>query len=193
MVDSLLFVKQNSKLNIDSILKIGNKRIILLTVHRRENWGNNLAEISKGIIKILKNNQDVICLLPLHKNKLVRDPLQQYLGSQERIIFKEPLNYEELVSVLSNSSIILTDSGGIQEEAPSFGKPVLVLRNSTERIEAIDSGVAKLVGIDSEIIFEEANNLLNDLNYYNSMSQKVNPFGDGKASERIFKICMNFL
>ena len=168
-------------------------RLILATVHRRENWGDDLIQIANGLRKIVEEIHDVVLLLPLHINPIVREPLKQILEGHPRIFLTEPLSYEKLVSAMKSSTLIISDSGGIQEEAPTFGKPVLVLRENTERIEVIKYGVAKLVGTNKEKIFKEAEILLTDNIEYSKMSKKTNPYGDGNASMQILETCCEFL
>ena len=169
------------------------KKVIFVSVHRRENWGLRLQDIIKGLKMILKEYKNLIILLPLHPNPIVREPLLEAFQNTKRVILTEPLNYSELVGTIKNCYALLTDSGGLQEEAPSFGKPVLVLRNTTERPEAIDAGTAKLIGTDPKSILRETGNILINKKAYEEMSKAINPFGDGKASERILKICKEFL
>ena len=129
----------------------------------------------------------------MHKNFKVRDYIVQNLSNQKNVSLVEPLQYDEFVFVMKNSFFIMTDSGGIQEEAPAFGKPVLILRNETERPEAIDAGSSKLVGTNQESIYNEANKLLNNKKYYEAMAKSSNPFGDGTASLKILSECKRFL
>ena len=170
-----------------------NKRVILLTVHRRENWNTNLEKIIFAIKQIIKNQKNVLFFVPLHPNNIVRDPFIKEFKDNQNVILSEPLNYIDLLYVMKNSRFIMTDSGGIQEEAPSFNKPVLVLRNKTERMESIESNCAKLVGCNVNQIIESVNLLLNDSDVYNSMSNVPNPYGDGKASERILEKSIDYL
>lgn len=194
VIDSLLFISRKKKgTRFLNNIKSDNKRIILTTIHRRENWGKNIQNILKAIKEILVYYPDVYIIIPLHKNKIVRDPIKKFLGKNDRVNLCEPLDYEELIEVMKFCTFILTDSGGIQEEAPSLKKPVLVLRNTTEREEAIMAGTAKLIGTKTENIVREIKNLLDDKEYYNSMISKKNPFGDGDASIRILEKCMNYL
>ncbi|MEM6254337.1 MAG: UDP-N-acetylglucosamine 2-epimerase (non-hydrolyzing) [Cyanobacteria bacterium P01_D01_bin.156] len=160
-------------------------RVILSTVHRRENWGAPLQDIAKGFLQILDKFEDVALLLPLHRNPTVREPLKAALDSHPRTFLVEPLNYQQLVGAMQRCYLLLTDSGGLQEEAPGLGKPVLVLRETTERPEATEAGTAKLVGTDPAVITTAASKLLGDSAAYKTMAQAINPFGDGKASERI--------
>ena len=136
---------------------------------------------------------DTILLLPMHPNKAVREPLRKILNNHPRAFLVEPLEYVDCVSAMKFCYILLTDSGGLQEEAPSLGKPVLVLRNTTERPEAIESGNSVLVGVEKRRILNEVDKLLTDNNYYHKMSNALNPFGDGNASKRILKACIKFL
>ncbi len=192
VIDALQFTSSKVKKYTLEGFDYTKNRLILVTVHRRENWANLIA-ISNGLKKIVKEFPDVVIIFPMHINPIVRNPIKEVLDSNPRVFLTEPLDYYDFVSVLKTSTIIISDSGGIQEEAPTFGKPLLILRNNTERQEAIDNGVAKLVGTNPEKIFLETRNLLNNAKEYNSMSKKVNPFGDGKASQRILDICNKFL
>ncbi|MDJ0694792.1 MAG: UDP-N-acetylglucosamine 2-epimerase (non-hydrolyzing) [Mastigocoleus sp. MO_167.B18] len=168
-------------------------RVLLTTVHRRENWGEPLQDIAQGFLQVLDKNPDTALLLPLHRNPTVREPLQELLGNHPRIFLTEPLNYGELVGAIMRSHLLLTDSGGLQEEAPSLGKPVLVLRETTERPEAVNAGTAKLVGTQPETIAMNATELLSNSTAYEAMANAINPFGDGLASERILQSVRNFL
>jgi len=164
-----------------------NKKIILVTAHRRENFGKPFENICNAILN-LAENKDIEIVYPVHPNPNVKDVAYKLMGKTNNIHLTEPLPYPELVWLMNKSYLVLTDSGGIQEEAPSLGKPVLVLRNETERTEGIEAGTVKLVGTDKNKIISEALKLLNDKDYYNKMQQKVNPYGDGTTSEQILKI-----
>ena len=168
-------------------------RVILATVHRRENWGEPLQDIAQGFLSILETYPDTALLLPLHRNPVVREPLTAILGEHPRVFLTEPLAYTKLVGAMQRCYLLLTDSGGIQEEAPSLGKPVLVLRETTERPEAIMAGTAKLIGTNPEHIFKAAGQLLNDRTAYQAMAMQVNPFGDGHAAARIMKLVEGYL
>ncbi|WP_017655156.1 non-hydrolyzing UDP-N-acetylglucosamine 2-epimerase [Fortiea contorta] len=168
-------------------------RPLLATVHRRENWGEPLQGIAQGFLQILDKFPDTALLLPLHRNPTVREPLQALLGNHPRIFLTEPLDYAELVGAIARSYFLLTDSGGLQEEAPSLGKPVLVLRETTERPEAVSAGTAKLVGTATESITTAASELLSNPDAYAAMANAINPFGDGQAAERILQIVQNYL
>jgi UDP-N-acetylglucosamine 2-epimerase (non-hydrolysing) len=167
-------------------------RVLLSTVHRRENWGDNLINIAAGFKATLDRFPDTALLLPLHRNPTVREPLQAALGDHPRAFLVEPLDYTALVGAIDRCHFLLTDSGGLQEEAPSLGKPVLVLRETTERPEAVDAGTAKLIGTDRDRILSEASTLLESSEAYATMANAVNPFGDGQASERIVNIVSEF-
>ena len=169
------------------------KKVIFVSVHRRENWGIRLQNIIKGLEMILEEYKDVILLLPLHPNPIVREPFLDAFQRKERVILISPLNYLELVGTIKNCYALLTDSGGLQEEAPSLGKPVLVLRKTTERPEAIAAGTSKLIGTDPKSILKETGTLLTNKKAYQKMAKALNPFGDGKASIRILKTCKEFL
>jgi UDP-N-acetylglucosamine 2-epimerase (non-hydrolysing) len=188
VIDALLSVaKRQPECNIPN-LDWSKYRTILATVHRRENWGEPLAGIARAFLQILDKFPDTALLLPLHRNPTVREPLQALLGDHPRVFLTEPLDYAELVGAIQRCYLILTDSGGLQEEAPSLGKPVLVLRETTERPEAISAGTAKLVGTNSDTIFTAAAELLSNSEAYNAMAMAINPFGDGLAASRILKI-----
>jgi UDP-N-acetylglucosamine 2-epimerase (non-hydrolysing) len=163
-------------------------RVLLVTIHRRENWGDPLQAIAKALLQLLAEFPDTAILLPLHLNPVVREPLQALLGSQERVFLTDPLDYPCWVSAMQRCTFILTDSGGIQEEAPALGKPVLVLRQTTERPEAIAAGTARLVGTHPEKILEAARELLTDPQAYARMAQAKNPFGDGTAAQQICRL-----
>ncbi|WP_415426838.1 non-hydrolyzing UDP-N-acetylglucosamine 2-epimerase [Staphylococcus borealis] len=169
----------------DIITKHQNKRIILLTVHRRENIGQPMIEIYKAMRTIVDEYEDVVIVSPLHLNPKVRSLAYKYLGDHERIELIEPLDVVDFHNFLSNAYLILTDSGGIQEEAPSLNKPVLVLRNVTERPEGVAAGTLKIIGTDFENVHNTTAELLDNEIIYNQMSQTQNPYGDGKASIRI--------
>jgi UDP-N-acetylglucosamine 2-epimerase (non-hydrolysing) len=168
-------------------------RVLLATVHRRENWGKPLADILQGFNTILDRFPDTALLLPLHRNPTVREPIQAALGDRSRVFLTEPLDYSELVGAIARCHLLLTDSGGLQEEAPSLGKPVLVLRETTERPEAVEAGTAKLIGTDPQTIVNATAELLENENLYNQMATAINPFGDGQASSRIVKIAQDYL
>lgn len=193
VIDALLSVAKRQPECHVSGLEWGKYRTLLATVHRRENWGEPLQGIAQGFLQILEKFPDTALLLPLHRNPTVREPLQALLGNHPRVFLTEPLDYAELVGAIGRSHLLLTDSGGLQEEAPSLGKPVLVLRETTERSEAVAAGTAKLVGTDPVQIVAAATNLLSNPAAYQAMATAINPFGDGHAAERIFQIVENYL
>ncbi len=170
---------------------IGNRRLILITGHRRENFGDGFLHICHAIQDLAKKFPEVDFVYPMHLNPNVRKPIHQVFGEDlnnlGNIFFIEPLEYLPFVFLMEKSDIVLTDSGGIQEEAPGLGKPVLVMRNTTERPEAVDAGTVKLVGTDYDAIVDNVSKLLTDRNLYNKMSKATNPYGDGKACERIIR------
>lgn len=161
------------------------ERMILLTAHRRENLGDPMRHIFRGIKRVVDEFTDVKVIYPIHMNPKVREVANEIFGDTDRVKLIEPLEVFDFHNFQNKAYLILTDSGGIQEEAPSLGKPVLVLRNTTERPEGIEAGTLKLVGTDEEIIYEETKKLLSDKNAYDKMSKASNPYGDGHASERI--------
>jgi len=170
-----------------------NQRVLLATVHRRENWGERLGAIGRGFLEVLDRFPDTALLLPLHRNPTVREPLQALLGDHPRAFLTEPLDYDRLVAAMRGCTLLLTDSGGLQEEAPALGKPVLVLRRTTERPEAVEAGTARLIGTDSGTIVAETSRLLEDPQAYEAMARAHNPFGDGQASQRILAACRSFI
>lgn len=170
---------------------VGHRRLVLITGHRRENFGDGFLHICHAIQDLAKKFPEVDFVYPMHLNPNVRKPIHQVFGEDlnnlGNIFFIEPLEYLPFVFLMEKSDIVLTDSGGIQEEAPGLGKPVLVMRNTTERPEAVDAGTVKLVGTDYDAIVDNVSKLLTDRNLYNKMSKATNPYGDGKACERIIR------
>jgi len=174
-------------------LELNKKRTILVTGHRRENFGKGIKGICQGLRLIAEHNPDLQIVYPVHMNSNVRKPVYRILKDVRNVHLIKPLNYEQFVFLMNRAHLILTDSGGIQEEAPSLGKPVLVMREKTERPEAIEAGTAKLVGTDSEEIFTETQELLDNQGVYEKMAHAANPFGDGKAAERIARVLLREL
>ena len=169
------------------------KKVILLTAHRRENWGEPMKKIFKAIKQLVLENSDVEVIFPMHKNPVVRDLAREtFEDIQEKIHLIEPLEYVDFANVMAKCYLIMTDSGGIQEEAPALGKPVVVLRKETERPEAVLAGTVKIGGVETESIFKIANELINNEILYNQMAQSINPYGDGHACERIVGIIKNY-
>ena len=173
---------------IQSGFKELDSKFILVTGHRRENFGQGFLNICEALKVLAKNNPDINILYPVHLNPNVRKPVSDLLSNISNIKLVEPFQYEEFIYLMSKSYLILTDSGGIQEEAPSLGKPVLVMRDTTERPEAVEAGTVKLVGSDQNNIVKEVQNLLDDSGEYQRMSKAHNPYGDGNASKKILKI-----
>ena len=185
-------IEQNDELkskivnSINSQYKLqNNKKIILVTGHRRENFGEGFINICEALKTIALNNPDIDIVYPVHLNPNVQKPVHEILSDTSNVYLINPLQYEEFIFLMNKSYFIITDSGGVQEEAPSLGKPVLVMRDTTERPEALEAGTVKLVGTSKETIIKEAQKLLDDENEYNTMSKAHNPYGDGKACERI--------
>ena len=194
VIDALLIASgKEFKFPFEIKKNIPNQKIILATVHRRENWGDNLENIVISLKKILDYDQSILLVFPMHKNKNIRKTINKYLENHSRAILCEPLDYSQLVGIMNKSFIVLTDSGGLQEEAPTLGKPILILRETTERPEVIECGAAKLVGANIENIFKNTISLIDNKKLYKSMSKVKNPFGDGKASFRIVGECLKFL
>src|SRR5690606_32973692 len=168
-------------------------RIILLTAHRRENLGEPMRNMFRAINRLLKEHKDVQVIYPVHMNPAVRDIANEILGDNERIHLIEPLEVLDFHNFAARSHIILTDSGGVQEEAPSLGKPVIVLRDTTERPEGIEAGTLKLAGTDENTIFNLTDSLLTNEEEYEQMARASNPYGDGHASERIVQALIDYL
>jgi UDP-N-acetylglucosamine 2-epimerase (non-hydrolysing) len=168
-------------------------KVLLVTAHRRENWGDSMTEIAQALRTIAEKFEDVQILYPIHKNPIVRESIEPVFAGHPRLVLIEPLDYVPFVHAMQRCHFVMTDSGGIQEEAPTLGKPVLVLRTNTERPEAAEAGVAKIVGVKRDGIIDAACELLANPASYKGMSSSVNPFGDGQASERIVEAATEFL
>lgn len=198
VIDALLLVAQKeynlkkAGLNLDS-----NKKLILVTAHRRESFGSPLKAICNAVRHIAQEFKDSVqIVLPAHKNPMVLVTVKEILSDLDNVTITEPLDYEPFIHLMKASYFILSDSGGVQEEAPSLGKPVLVLREKTERPEAVEAGVVKLVGVDENLIFSEAKTLLTNETEYKKMQKPVNPYGDGLACDRIISAilhCFGFI
>ena len=169
----------------------GGKRLILVTTHRRENLGEPMRHVYQALRKVLENHPDVEAIFPVHKNPKVREIVDEELGKLAQVHLIEPLDYEPFANLMARADLILTDSGGIQEEAPALGKPVLVLRDTTERPEAVTAGTVEMVGTGYAEVLAAANRLLDDESYYKQMAEAVNPYGDGKACQRIVSFILN--
>ena len=167
--------------------RFAGRRIVAVTCHRRENWGAGMGGIASAL-RQLAGRADVALIAPLHHNPLARAAMEQQLGDLPNVALVEPLDYPAFVHLLDVSHLVLTDSGGVQEEAPALGTPVLVLRQTTERPEGVDAGTARLVGTDPQVILAEASRLLNDPAAHAAMARAHNPFGDGQSARRIVEL-----
>ncbi len=193
VIDSLKFIVSKKQVFDFDNVDLRGKKFIIATVHRRENWGEKLSEIANALMSIIEENKDIFLLFPLHPNKNVSKPIKRILENHPRIFLIKSLDYLNFVSALNSCHLILTDSGGLQEEAPALDKPVLVLRNTSERSEGLEAGVSKLIGNSYEKIVYETNKILNSEFIYNKMSKSRNPFGDGNSCKKIKKIIDDFL
>lgn len=195
VIDALLWVTSNKSRLTSSFreaLGVEGDDYILVTMHRRENWGRPMQEVMKAIKDVLNEFPRMKVVFPVHLNPAVREVVYPELEEHDRVVLTDPLDYLPFISLMEKSKLILTDSGGIQEEAPALGKPTLVLRRTTERPEAIEAGTAKLVGTSREAVFMETMRLLSDSREYERMAKARNPFGDGTASKRISDhLCKN--
>ena len=196
VIDALFHVVKDEYIFNDELLDgidFENKKVILMTSHRRENIGKPMENIFTSIKRIVEDYEDVEVVFPIHLNPKVRDIAYKVFDNHPRIHLVEPLDYEPFTNLMAKSYLVVTDSGGLQEEAPSLGKPVLVVREETERPEGILAGTAKLVGTNEEKIYREINTLLNVKEEYLKMANAVNPYGDGKAAEKIVDIILQKL
>ena len=192
VIDALHWVVASGKAVAPQFGRDENRRMVLITGHRRENFGDGMKHICQSINALAEQFKDVDFVYPIHLNPNIRRPVQEIIdGSRSNVYLLEPLSYLKFVAMMQQSTLILTDSGGIQEEAPAFGRPVLVMRDTTERPEAIKAGTARLVGTDKDTIVEAVIDLLTDPEEYNIMAHAVNPFGDGHAAERIADTILN--
>lgn len=190
VIDTLLRIVDKEYKFSDPVLRkidFASQRVLVLTTHRRENLGEPMRQIYAALRDIVNEFPDVVVVFSVHKNPVVRRVAEKELGDIERIKLIEPLDYQPFANLMDRAYLILTDSGGLQEEAPSLGKPVLVLRENTERPEAIEAGTVELVGLERERIYQAAKRLLMDQAAYHKMAKAVNPYGDGKASTRIIE------
>jgi UDP-N-acetylglucosamine 2-epimerase (non-hydrolysing) len=196
VIDALLYVagrdypfktKKLDRLDFEA------NRVIAVTAHRRESWGKPFESMMRALRHIARKHDDVVIVFPVHPNPNVREPVRKILGDERRIMLVDPLDYEEFVKLLKSCYFIITDSGGIQEEAPSLGKPVLLMREVTERPEAVKAGAVKIVGTDTRRIVDAAAGLLGSSAAYKRMVIDKNPYGDGKASRRIIDAVKRFL
>ena len=190
MIDALYDAIQLMDVENDEVVQLKqtidfSKKLILFTGHRRENFGAGFEQIFEALMELTENRDDVQIVYPVHPNPNVKLLAEKYFADSEKIKLIPPLSYGSFTWLMQQSYLIMTDSGGIQEEAPSLGKPVLVLREVTERPEAVEAGTVSIVGTDKEKIKALTLRLLDDTNFYQEFSRKINPYGDGKASERI--------
>lgn len=196
VIDALLEVvgrqlpRENAAL--EALDEVPGRRAVLITSHRRESWGEPMARTSRAIARLAKGFPDVLFVLPAHLNPTVREVLLPPIQGFDNVVVTEPLSYGDFALAMNASSILLTDSGGVQEEAPSLGKPVLVLRDTTERPEAVDAGTVRLVGTDEDLIVDSVSTLLTDDHAYAEMSRAVNPYGDGLAAGRVIGAIEHF-
>ncbi len=192
LIKSVKKVNKNpSQLVQDLSKKLGNQEVVLVTGHRRENHGGGLERICKALKRIAEDDINRFIIYPVHLNPKVQDPVKKILSDVNNVILIDPLAYQDFIWLMNRSKIIITDSGGIQEEAPSLGKPVLVMRDTTERPEAVEVGTVLLVGTDEDLIVSKALDLLNNKNKFIKMSKLHNPYGDGLASKRIVNFIKN--
>jgi UDP-N-acetylglucosamine 2-epimerase (non-hydrolysing) len=192
LIKSVEKVNENPSLLIQDLLKqIGNQDVVLVTGHRRENHGDGFERICKALKRIAEDDTSRLIIYPVHLNPKVREPVNRILSGVTNVILIDPLAYQDFIWLMNRSKIIITDSGGVQEEAPSLGKPVLVMRDTTERPEAVEVGTVLLVGTDEDLIVSRALGLLNNQDDFVKMSKVHNPYGDGLASKRIVEFIKN--
>jgi UDP-N-acetylglucosamine 2-epimerase (non-hydrolysing) len=195
VVDALEYsVKDDYQFTVPALNQIVSqkKKIVLVTMHRRENWGKPMEGAASAIKRLAQKYPDFAFVFPVHLNPIVRDAVNPILKDMSNVSLIEPLDYLDFVNLMAKSYLILTDSGGVQEEGPHFGVPILVLRYVTERPDAVDFGTVKLVGLDEEVIYKTALQLIEDPNEYKKMANAVNPYGDGLSSDRTIKIIKNY-
>lgn len=192
VIDALHWVASSGKAIVPSLGRDEHRRMVLITGHRRENFGVGLAHICQAINVLAGRFPEVDFVYPIHLNPNIRKPVHEIVNENfKNIYLLEPLNYLEFIGMMQQCTLVLTDSGGIQEEAPAFGKPVMVMRDTTERPEAIEAGTARLVGTDSDTIVNSVSDLLMHSDRYDAMAHATNPFGDGHAAERIADFILN--
>ena len=196
VIDALLsVVDEKHKFKDENLnnLDFENKKVVLLTAHRRENWGEPMKNIFSAVRKLAEENEDVEIIFPMHRNPLIRElAASSFNGIEEKIHLIEPLEYLDFANIMAKCYLIMTDSGGVQEEAPALGKPVMVLRTETERPEAVAAGTVKLAGINRDEIYNIASELINNSEAYNKMAHASNPYGDGESSIRIANIISEY-
>jgi len=195
VVDALEYsVKENYQFTVPILNEVVSqkKKVVLVTMHRRENWGKPMEGAASAIKRLAQKYPDFSFIFPMHLNPIVRDAVNPILKDMSNVLLIEPLDYLDFVNIMAKSYLILTDSGGVQEEGPHFGIPILCLRYVTERPDAVDYGTVKLVGLDEEAIYSTALQLIEDPNEYKKMATAINPYGDGLSSERTIKIIKNY-
>lgn len=193
VIDALLdVVGRGAEFTRPDLTSLRGRRIVLITAHRRESWGEPMRRCGRAIARLSDAFPEVVFVLPAHLNPTVREVLLPLVSGRGNILVTDPLDYADFASLMSISAVVLTDSGGVQEEAPSLGKPVLVMRETTERPEAVTAGTVRLIGTDEELIVEEVSSLLADPAAYQLMAQAVNPYGDGRAAPRCVQAMENF-
>ncbi|WEX75755.1 UDP-N-acetylglucosamine 2-epimerase (non-hydrolyzing) [Sinorhizobium numidicum] len=193
VIDALLHAAAHrGRTTNPDLRKIAGKRSILITAHRRESWGEPMGRAARAISRLSKAFPEIVFLLPAHLNPVVRDVLLPPLAGLQNVLITQPLDYGDFVRAMRDCSIVLTDSGGVQEEAPTFGKPVLVMRETTDRPEAVAAGTVRLVGTDEALIVDEVSRLLTDRKAYRAMARAVNPYGDGQAAVRSVRAIEHF-
>ena len=195
VIDALLWAVERDGVDLDPRLEAvlrDPRRLLLVTAHRRESWGEPMASVGRGIARLAAANRDLLVVLPAHANPVVRETILPLIEGLENVIVTEPQPYGAFARLIDRSDIVLTDSGGVQEEAPSLGKPVLVMRDTTERPEAVEAGTARLVGTAEDAIVERVQTLLDDPAEYARMANAVNPYGDGRAAERTVAALAHF-
>ena len=192
MLESVEKVNENPSTLIEEIKEqIGDREVILVTGHRRENHGAGFERICKALKRVALDNENRLVIYPVHLNPKVQEPVKRILSEVNNVLLIDPLAYQDFIWLMNRSKIIITDSGGVQEEAPSLGKPVLVMRDTTERPEAVDAGTVLLVGTNEDLIVSKALDLLNNEENFERMSKLHNPYGDGLASKRIVEFIKN--
>ncbi len=193
VIDALLHVSGSNSLTENQDLhRITGRRSVLVTAHRRESWGEPMAQTARAIARLARKFPEIVFLLPAHLNPAVREVLLPPLDGLENVLITRPLDYSDFVKAMRDCSIVLTDSGGVQEEAPTFGKPVLVMRETTERPEAVAAGTVRLVGTNEDRIVSEVTDLLTDRRAYQAMARAANPYGDGRAAMRSIQAIEHF-
>ena len=195
VIDALLSVVKKDYIFENQLLNnidYENKKVIVMTCHRRENWGKPMEDIFTSVKELAQENKEVEVIFPVHLNPNIRSLANSIMGDQENIHLIEPLDYEPFANLLNKAYLILTDSGGIQEEAPALGKPILVMRTETERPEAAEAGTVKIIGVEKDNIKEGVNLLLNDKYEYEKMANAINPYGDGSAAEKTVEALLSY-